>query len=145
MLKDLIPLRKFQLPVSQLGLLLLNLNSTSAIVILCAQFSHANSTESFRRATFDGVIRYIGTRRWSLRQHLAFAGAQDTSQAYDAWVRKHRADTLTDEVEGGKLHWIGRRVYERVLVYVHGECATDRRMCGDVDFRLTSECPHGQT
>lgn len=53
---------------------------------------------------------------------LVFFGAQNSSQVYDAWARKEKQENLTDEVEaGGKLHWVGPRSYDRVLIYSHGE------------------------
>ena len=44
-----------------------------------------------------------------------------TAQAYAAWARKDCAEALTDELpEGAKLHWIGPRREDRVILYFHG-------------------------
>jgi len=44
-----------------------------------------------------------------------------TAQAYAAWARKNHAEVLADELpEGAKLHWIGRRREDRVILYFHG-------------------------
>ena len=44
-----------------------------------------------------------------------------TAQAYAAWARKNHAEVLTDELpEGAKLHWVGPRREDRVILYFHG-------------------------
>jgi len=46
-----------------------------------------------------------------------------TAQAYAAWARKNCAQALTDELpEGTKLHWIGPRREDHVILYFHRRC-----------------------
>lgn len=70
---------------------------------------------------YDAALRYVAYRGWSIQQLLAFFGARNSTEVYDAWVRKKRLENITDEIDdGGKLHWIGARRHDRVLIYMHG-------------------------
>ena len=45
-----------------------------------------------------------------------------TSQTYERWAhRTNGAEVLTDELpEGAKLHWVGPRKLDRVILYFSG-------------------------
>lgn len=44
-----------------------------------------------------------------------------SAQAYASWARKNHVEVLTDELpEGAKLHWIGPRREDNVMLYFHG-------------------------
>jgi len=44
-----------------------------------------------------------------------------TAQVYAEWARKSGVEVLTDDLpEGARLHWIGPRSEERVILYFHG-------------------------
>lgn len=94
---------------------------SAAFVILVGMFRPENKGRSVRRAAYDTMYRYMASSGWSIRQMLYFGGAQDSTQVYDAWVRKHKLENVTDELDGAKLHWVGPRSYESVLIYCHGE------------------------
>jgi len=54
---------------------------------------------------------------WGLRSTTGVA----TAPAYAAWARKDHAEVLTDELpEGAKLHWVGPRREDRIILYFHG-------------------------
>jgi hypothetical protein len=66
------------------------------------------------------ALRYILRARawtpWELRSALGMT----TAQAYAAWARKNQAEVLTDELpDGARLHWVGPRMEDRVLLYFH--------------------------
>jgi hypothetical protein len=57
---------------------------------------------------------------WTVRDLRSVLGAT-TAQVYATWARKNCVDALTDELpEGAKLHWVGPRREDRVIVYFHG-------------------------
>lgn len=99
---------------------------SSAFVIFVGLFRPENKARTFNRAVYDITLRYIEHRGWNIRQWLFFLGARNSTEVYDAWARKNKMENLTDELEGegeggAKLHWVGPRSYERVLIYCHGE------------------------
>ena len=82
---------------------------------------HGNEGRSWRPAAHMAASRYLLSARawtpWELKSALGVM----TAQAYAAWARKNRAEVLTDELpEGAKLHWIGPRREDRVILYFHG-------------------------
>lgn len=86
-----------------------------------APFKHENKGRKRRRAAYDSALRYIAARRWNLRQNLLIFGTSST-EAYEKWTRKHKLESLTDDIdEGAKLHWVGPRLYDRVLLWLHGK------------------------
>ena len=63
-------------------------------------------------------------RAWTAWE-LKSAFGMTTAQACAAWARKNNAEVLTDELlEGTKLHWIGPRREDRVILYFHGAHTT---------------------
>ena len=82
---------------------------------------HENDGRSWRRAARIAAVRYLlRARTWTVSELRSMFGAT-TAQAYAAWARKNRAEALTDELpEGAKLHWIGPRREDRVILYFHG-------------------------
>lgn len=98
----------------------------SAFAIFISLFRPENKARTFSRAVYDITLRYIEHRGWNIRQWLFFLGARNSTEVYDAWARKNKMENLTDELEGegeggAKLHWVGPRSYERVLIYCHGK------------------------
>lgn len=94
--------------------------STTALAVALGVF-HENEGRSWRRAARIAAARYILRARawtaWELKSALGVT----TTQAYAAWARKNRVEALTDELpEGAKLHWIGPRREDRVMLYFHG-------------------------
>ena len=66
-------------------------------------------------------MRYVLQGRAWTPWELKSAARTTTAQAYATWARKNGAEVLTDELpEGAKLHWIGPRRMDRVLLYFHG-------------------------
>ncbi|KAI0060634.1 alpha/beta-hydrolase [Artomyces pyxidatus] len=87
--------------------------------VVAGLFSDANKGRSWRRSASDSVMRFVSSRGWSIGMFGIKAGA--TSAIYETWTRKNGLEVLTDEIgEGAKLHWIGSRRYDRVLLYFHG-------------------------
>ena len=82
---------------------------------------HENEGRSWRRAAHMATARYImQARAWTAWELKSVIGVT-TAQAYAAWARKNHAELLTDELpEGAKLHWIGPRREDRVILYFHG-------------------------
>jgi hypothetical protein len=93
---------------------------------------HENGEHSWRRAAYNAAVRYLlRARTWTLLEFRSIVGAT-TAQAYAAWVRKNRAEALTDELpEGAKLHWIGPRREDRVILYFHGAFPSSLSRCVD--------------
>jgi hypothetical protein len=82
---------------------------------------HENEGRTWRRAAHIAAIRYIMRARAWTPWELKSAFGMTTAQAYAAWARKNHAEVLTDEIpEGAKLHWIGPRREDRVILYFHG-------------------------
>ena len=94
--------------------------TTTAFAIALGVF-HENEGRSWRRAASIAKIRYLmGARAWTPWELKSMIGAT-TAQAYAAWARKNHAEALTDELpEGAKLHWVGPRREDRVILYFHG-------------------------
>ena len=94
--------------------------TTAAFAIALGVF-HENEGRSWRRAASIAKIRYLmGARAWTPWELKSMIGAT-TAQAYAAWARKNHAEALTDELpEGAKLHWVGPRREDRVILYFHG-------------------------
>ena len=62
----------------------------------------------------------MGARAWTPWELKSMIG-MTTAQAYAAWARKNHVEALTDELpEGAKLHWVGPRRQDRVILYFHG-------------------------
>lgn len=102
----------------------LNLYPSPAFVIFIGLFRPENKARSFARAVYDITLRYTAHRGWNIRQWFFFLGVRNSTEVYDAWARKNNMENLTDELEGeggAKMHWVGPRSYERVLIYCHGE------------------------
>ena len=93
---------------------------TTAFAIVLGVF-HENEGRSWRRAVHMATARYImQARAWTAWELKSVIGVT-TAQAYAAWARKNHAELLTDELpEGAKLHWIGPRREDRVILYFHG-------------------------
>ncbi|KAI9447585.1 hypothetical protein H4582DRAFT_2137212 [Lactarius indigo] len=55
---------------------------------------------------------------WELKSELGLT----TAQTYEAWARRTTGvEALTDELpRGAKLHWVGPRRVDRVILYFHG-------------------------
>ena len=65
--------------------------------------------------------RYLMRARAWTPWELKSAIGVTTAQAYATWARKNQVEVLTDELpEGAKLHWIGPRRKDRVILYFHG-------------------------
>ncbi|KAH9071479.1 alpha/beta-hydrolase [Lactarius deliciosus] len=81
-----------------------------------------NKGRSWLRAARTAAARYILSARvwtpWDLKSALGLT----TAQTYEAWARRtNGAEVLTDELpEGAKLHWVGPRRVDRVILYFHG-------------------------
>ncbi|KAI9447590.1 alpha/beta-hydrolase [Lactarius indigo] len=81
-----------------------------------------NKGRSWLRAARTAAARYILSARawtpWELKSALGLT----TAQTYEAWARRtNGAEVLTDELpEGAKLHWVGPRRVDRVILYFHG-------------------------
>jgi len=80
-----------------------------------------NKGRSWRRAVRTAITRYImGARKWTPHELKSIYG-MTTAQVYAKWARKSGAQVLTDELsEGARLHWIGPRREDRVILYFHG-------------------------
>jgi len=80
-----------------------------------------NKGRSWRRAVRTAITRYImGARKWTPHELKSIYG-MTTAQVYAKWARKSGAEVLTDELpEGARLHWIGPRREDRVILYFHG-------------------------
>ncbi|KAF8269037.1 alpha/beta-hydrolase [Lactarius quietus] len=66
-----------------------------------------------------GVFRDNKGRSW--RRGARTAAARYLLSTYEAWARTNGAEILTDELpEGAKLHWIGPRRVDRVIIYFSG-------------------------
>jgi len=113
----ILALRTYQTP-SPLRLPILI--TTTAFAIALGVF-HENEGRSWRRAARMAKTRYLmGARAWTPWE-LKSAMGVTTAQAYASWARKNHAEVLTDELpEGAKLHWIGPRREDRVILYFHG-------------------------
>ncbi|KAI0249959.1 Alpha/Beta hydrolase protein [Lactifluus subvellereus] len=80
-----------------------------------------NRGRSWRRAARIAAVRHVLRGRAWTPWELKSAARETTAQAYATWARKADAEVLTDELpEGAKLHWIGPRRMDRVLLYLHG-------------------------
>lgn len=46
-----------------------------------------------------------------------------TSATFDKWVKEHPGEIFSSEAigEGAKLHWVGDRKAERIILFFHGE------------------------
>ncbi|KAH9959257.1 Alpha/Beta hydrolase protein [Russula dissimulans] len=80
-----------------------------------------NKGRSWRRAARIATTRYImGARAWTSQELKSFYRLT-TAQVYAEWARKSGVEALTDELpEGARLHWIGPRREDRVVLYFHG-------------------------
>ncbi|KAH9959259.1 alpha/beta-hydrolase [Russula dissimulans] len=80
-----------------------------------------NKGRSWRRAARIATTRYImGARAWTSQELKSLYGLT-TAQVYAEWARKSGVEALTDELpEGARLHWIGPRREDRVVLYFHG-------------------------
>jgi hypothetical protein len=98
-----------------------------------------NKGRSWRRAARIAAVRYVlWGRAWTPWELKSAAGAT-TAQAYATWARKASVEVLTDELpEGAKLHWIGPRRIDRVLLYFHGVYTRVLSLC-----RCTEEVYNG--
>jgi hypothetical protein len=98
--------------------------STSHIItafVVARNVFHQHDGRSWYRAAGIAASRYLlRERTWTIWELRSVLGAT-TAEAYAAWARKDRAEALTDELpEGAKLHWIGPRREDRVILYFHG-------------------------
>ncbi len=91
-----------------------------------------NKGRSWLRAVRTAAARYILSARvwtpWELKSALGLT----TAQTYEAWARRttNGAEVLTDELpEGAKLHWIGPRRVDRVILYFPGAPTTHTHQC----------------
>jgi hypothetical protein len=93
---------------------------------------HENDGRSWRRAAGIAAARYLlRIRTWTISELRSMLGAT-TAQAYAVWARKNCAEALTDELpEGAKLHWIGPRREDRVILYFHGAYPSSLLRCVD--------------
>lgn len=96
------------------------LTIVAAFAVVIGVFSE-NKGRSWRRAARIAAVRHIlRGRAWTPWELKSAAGAT-TAQEYAKWARKTGAEVLTDDIpEGAKLHWIGPRRMDRVLLYFHG-------------------------
>ena len=80
-----------------------------------------NKGRSWHRATRTALTRYLmGARTWTAQELKSLYG-MTTAQVYAEWARKSGVEVLTDDLpEGARLHWIGPRSEERVILYFHG-------------------------
>jgi hypothetical protein len=86
---------------------------------------YENKGRSWRRAARTAAARYLlSVRVWTAWELKSVIGLT-TAQTYEAWARKKGAEVLTDELpEGAKLHWIGPRKIDRVILYFPGASIT---------------------
>ena len=82
---------------------------------------HQHNGRSWYRAGHIVAARYLlRARKWTVWE-LRYALGATTVQVYSVWARKNRVEALTDELpEGARLHWIGPRRKDRVILYFHG-------------------------
>jgi len=80
-----------------------------------------NKGRSWRRAARTAAARYIlSVRAWTAWELKSVTGLT-TAQTYEAWARTNGVEVLTNELpEGAKLHWIGPRRVDRVVLYFSG-------------------------
>ncbi|KAI0265803.1 Alpha/Beta hydrolase protein [Gloeopeniophorella convolvens] len=81
-----------------------------------------NKGRSWRRASKIALTRHVFSERWQwdVKTLKSFIGAT-TLQTYNAWTHKNKLEPLTDALpEGGRLHWIGPRKEDRVILFFHG-------------------------
>ncbi|KAI0047846.1 alpha/beta-hydrolase [Auriscalpium vulgare] len=89
------------------------------LLVVARLFSPANKGRSWARAINDSMVRFMTTRRWEI--HTFTSLFWPTGSTYVKWARKSKLEVLSDDVgAGGKLHWVGPRRYDRVLLYFHG-------------------------
>jgi hypothetical protein len=81
-----------------------------------------NKGRSWRRAARTATARYLLSARVWTAWELKSAVGLTTAQTYEAWARRtNGTEVLTDELpEGAKLHWIGPRRVDRVILYISG-------------------------
>ncbi|KAI9457998.1 Alpha/Beta hydrolase protein [Lactarius psammicola] len=82
-----------------------------------------NKGRSWLRAARTAACRYILSARAWTPWELKSALGQTTAQTYEAWARRttNGAEPHTIELtEGAKLHWIGPRKVDRVVLYFPG-------------------------
>jgi hypothetical protein len=81
-----------------------------------------NKGRSWRRAARTATARYLLSARVWTAWELKSAVGLTTAQTYEAWARRtNGTEVLTDELpEGAKLHWIGPRRVDRVILYFSG-------------------------
>jgi len=92
----------------------------TAFVVARSIFHQHDGRSWYRAARIEASRYLLRTRTWTVLEFRSVLGAT-TAQAYAAWARKNRAEALTDELpEGAKLHWIGPRREDRVILYFHG-------------------------
>lgn len=91
-------------------------------------------------------MRYILSARvwtaWELKSVIGLT----TAQTYEAWARANGAEVLTDELpEGAKLHWIGPRRFDRVILYFSGTSTTypgSKMFTDDGGGQVGGTCSH---
>lgn len=107
-----------------------------AFVLMLAPFRQENKGRSWRRSVYDSALRYIASRRWNLRQNLLIFGTSST-EAYGTWTRKQKMESITDEIdEDAKLHWVGPKRYDRVLLWLHGKYSEFSSRIISLGFRI---------
>ena len=94
--------------------------TTTAFAIVLGVF-HKHEGRSWRRAASIAKTWYL-MRAWAWTPwELKSMTGVTTAQAYAAWARKNHAEVLTDGLpEGAKLHWVGPRKEDRIILYFHG-------------------------
>ncbi len=82
---------------------------------------------SWLRAARTAAARYIlGARVWTAGE-LKSALGPTTAHTYEAWARRTKGvEALTEELpESAKLHWVGPRSVDRVILFFHGAPTND--------------------
>ncbi|KAI0047847.1 alpha/beta-hydrolase [Auriscalpium vulgare] len=88
-------------------------------LLLARILSPANKGRSWARAANDSLFRFLSSRQWDI--HTFTHLFDPTGSTYVKWAQKNKLEVLSDDVGfGGKLHWVGPRRYDRVLLYFHG-------------------------
>ncbi|THH12488.1 hypothetical protein EW146_g7648 [Bondarzewia mesenterica] len=93
---------------------------TFPVAIVLRIFSSANKQRTWARAIGDSGMRAIVASRWSARQMRYILGGTATP-IYTKWAKRNKLQVLTDEIdESAKLHWVGPRRFDRVVLFLHG-------------------------
>lgn len=80
-----------------------------------------NDGRSWRRAVHIAAARFLTRARTWTVWDLRYALGASTAQVYAAWARKNATEVLTEVLpEGAKLHWVGPKREDRVILYLHG-------------------------